>query len=278
LVECQNCGSNDLELVEVLEDERRRLRCLSCAHEWLRGEPKRVYKTTTTFQDLKGTFPSQDDVSAEALARASELAKAFRTTHVDMDPRVAAFRARYLDLFSQDALAHVTPDELKYFANSNLSGNPGTMTVFNNEWNRIGPNEAAYRVKDAIGYLLYGPENTYIEDRLTNLISIDKQRTMLGFREALLTKVLCMVEPDRFLPIFMYTGQAGKREIARSVYGLNLPAPEAVSWTIGRLIFWSNDLLMELAGSGFRDTAQVAGFLWWAKDQVTTTGEAPSDK
>lgn len=86
---------------------------------------------------------------------------------------------------------------------------------------------------------------------------------MPGFREALLTKVLCMVEPTRFLPINKYTGHAGKKEIAKWVYDLDLPRYKSVSWTIGRLIIWSNDLLLELAGDGFTDTEHAAGFLWF---------------
>lgn len=93
---------------------------------------------------------------------------------------------------------------------------------------------------------------------------------MKGFRESLLTKVLCIVHPDRFLPILVYTGSAGKREIAEKVFGLRMPAPESVSWTPGRLSYWSNDLLRELAGDGFVDTVHVAEFLWWAKDPVSS--------
>lgn len=46
-----------------------------------------------------------------------------------------------------------------------------------------------------------------------------------------------------------------------------MPAPKATSWTQGRLIFWSNDLLIELVGAGFADNQHAAQFLWWAKDQ-----------
>jgi hypothetical protein len=34
-----------IELIELLEDERRRVKCESCGHEWLRGEARVVYKT-----------------------------------------------------------------------------------------------------------------------------------------------------------------------------------------------------------------------------------------
>jgi hypothetical protein len=92
---------------------------------------------------------------------------------------------------------------------------------------------------------------------------------MTGFKEALLTRALCVMYPDRFLTILKYTTEAGgKREIARMVYGLELPAPESVNWTRGRLILWSNDLLHALVGEGFANQQHAAAFLWWAKDQV----------
>ncbi len=88
-----------------------------------------------------------------------------------------------------------------------------------------------------------------IEDRLEHLLSGTKPFAMTGFKEALLTRVLCVTYPDRFLTILKYTTEAGgKREIARMVYGLELPSPESVNWTRGRLILWSNDLLLDLAG------------------------------
>ena len=232
-VQCPNCESQGLELVEELDDGRRRLRCSSCGHEWLRGEARRVYRTATTITDLKATFPSPDDVQSARVEHVTGLRARFLQDHPDRDPKAVAFRERYRALFAPDELQKVSPEDLKYFANANLAANPGTMTVFNDEWNRLGPTEAARTVREAIAYLLYGPDNTFIEDRLTNLIVGRRGMGMKGFREALLTKVLCMVYPERMLPILMYTGLAGKKEIAESVYGLRLPAPESVS---GRLV------------------------------------------
>jgi hypothetical protein len=39
-----------------------------------------------------------------------------------------------------------------------------------------------------------------------------------------------------------------------------------VTWTRGRLILWSNDVLLALAGDGFAHTQHVSKFLWMAKD------------
>lgn len=282
-VACPECGSAELDLVEVLEDERRRLKCESCGHEWLRGEARVIYKTTRSIEDLRKSFPSPDDVRPEVAERARVLKEKYLKTHPAASSQALEFRERYQEVLSKEGLAQASPEDLKYFANSNLAGNPGNMSVFNTAWNELGANEGARLVKDAIEYLLYGPEETFLEDRLTNLIEGRRGFGMTGFREALLTKVLCMVEPTRFLPINKYTGQAGKKEIAKWVFDLNLPKPESVSWTIGRLIIWSNHLLVELAGDGFSDTEHAAGFLWWAKDErrqeagVNPTGDADDE-
>lgn len=183
------------------------------------------------------------------------------------DPRVAPYRATYQEIFSRDGLATADPQAFKNFANANIGANPGTMTMFNNAWNEMGPEAGAARVRKVVDYLLYGPEHRPLEDRLTALIQGSAPYQMTGFKEALLTKVLCIVQPDRLLTILMYTGTAGKREIARSVYGLELPDPHRVTWTIGRLILWSNDVLHQLVGQGFASQQRAAQFRWWAKDQ-----------
>ena len=111
------------------------------------------------------------------------------------------------------------------------------------------------------------PRSSYRASRVSDPYRVVRYLGMKGFRQALLTKVLCMVEPQRFIPILTYTSKAGKREYAKWVYDLDLPEPAAVSWTIGQLIVWSNDLLIDLAGEGFEHMEHVGEFLWWAWDQ-----------
>jgi hypothetical protein len=142
------------------------------------------------------------------------------------------------------------------------------MAGFNRAWNEIRPEEGTRRVVEALEYLLYGPSNRPLEHRLTDLIEEDKIG-MKGFKEALLTKVLCVVHPDRFLPILKYTGKAGKAEIANLVYNVRLPDPDRSRQRIGYLIVWSNDLLVDLLRNDFDDLIMAGSFLWWAKDRQT---------
>jgi hypothetical protein len=65
----------------------------------------------------------------------------------------------------------------------------------------------------------------------------------------------------------MYTELARKRGSASAVWGLELPDPETTTWAKGRLILWSNDLLLAL-GEGLRHQQHAAEFLCWAKDKA----------
>jgi hypothetical protein len=95
---------------------------------------------------------------------------------------------------------------------------------------------------------------------------------MTGFKESLLTRVLCVVQTHRFLPLLKYTTPSGgKKEMAQWVYGLELPQREKVSWTVGRLVTWSNDLLVEMLRDDFDDLQHASQSLWWAKDRKPGT-------
>ena len=142
------------------------------------------------------------------------------------------------------------------------------MSGFNRAWKTQGPEPAAELVRESIDYLLYGPESLRLEDRLTQLIEGKKGVGFPPFKESLLTKVLCVVEPDRFLPILRYSAATdGKKEITHLVFDLNLPPAEKTAWTIGRLAVWSNDLLRSLVGNDIPDLQQATAFLKWARNR-----------
>jgi hypothetical protein len=140
------------------------------------------------------------------------------------------------------------------------------MSGLNRAWKTQGADKAAQKVRDSIEYLLHGPDSLRLEDRLTQLIDGKKVGFPSFNKEPLLTKVLCVVEPDRFLPILKYSAPTdGKKEIVKLVFELDLPPAEKVAWTIGRLAVWSNDLLRSLIGNDMPDLQQATRFLAWAK-------------
>jgi hypothetical protein len=266
---CSTCQTDEhVELVAKLSGTQRKIKCANCGSEWLRGEPARQKIPRPTLEDIKERFPRPGDIDPEKRKRANELKAEFLKREPEPEPNVAPFWDKYQQVFSAQGLPRANPQDLKDFANSNVGANPGNMSVFNNAWNEMGADAAAARVRNGVDYLLRGTSPDTLEDRLTALITDTKSFGMKGFKESLLTKVLCIAHPDEYLTILKYTGDAGKREIARSVWGLELPDPERVDWTIGRLILWSNDLLRVLLGEGFRHQQHAAAFLWWAKDRA----------
>ncbi|WP_017197900.1 hypothetical protein [Arthrobacter sp. M2012083] len=269
LVECSHCQTDEhVRLVELLTGTQKKLMCENCGQAWLRGAPARQKVQLPTLEEIKKRFPKPGDVDPQKLARANVLKVEFLRREPEPVPNVAPYWTRYQQVFSAEGLPKADPQDFKDFGNSNVGANPGNMSVFNEAWNEIGPDAGAARVREVVEYLLRGASPVDLEDRLTILIQDTKSIGMKGFKESLLTKVLCIVYPDRYLTILKYTGEAGKREIARSLWGLELPDPERVDWTIGRLILWSNDLLLALLGDGFRHQQHASEFLWWAKDKA----------
>ena len=141
------------------------------------------------------------------------------------------------------------------------------MSGFNRAWKAQGPERAAQLVRRAIEYLLYGPESLRLEDRFTQLVDGKKDLGFPSFKESLLTKVLCVVEPDRSCRSSVL-GRDGRQEgDGQLVFDLDLPPAAQATWTIGRLAVWSNDLLRSLVGNDVPDLQQAAQFLTWAKNR-----------
>jgi hypothetical protein len=269
LIACPNCNSEDINGTPQ-PDSRLLIHCNDCGHEWLRGEARRDpgRPAVQTIDSLRAAFPTAAAVRPDVRERVAMLQAEFMLDRPEPDPEVAEYRARYQELFSRDGLATAPPEDLLHFANSNTVAAPGNMSGFNRAWKTQGPEKAATQIRATIRHLLYGPESLPLEDRLTQLIDGKKGLGFPSFKESLLTKVLCVVEPDRFLPLLKYsTATDGKKEIAKLVFDLDLPPAAKASWTIGRLATWSNDLLRSLVGNDIPDLEHAAQFLRWAKNQ-----------
>jgi hypothetical protein len=265
LVICPLCADDeDIYLLENLPDGRKKVECRRCDYTWEHGEARLVDGAHVTSPILlRDRFAKADDVEPAIRARAERLkVKFLATVQPQPDPRVPLFWAKYQRIFSGEGLATADPADLKAFANDPTGVYAGIMTEFNKAWN-ANPALGAAQVRQVVEYLLRGSDPS-LENRLTDLIRGKFHFSIPGFKEALLSKALSVVYPERFLTIVTY-GQ--KAIMAKAVYGLDLPTPDQVSWTIGRLIVWSNDLLNELTGDGFVDRPHAGEFLWWAKDK-----------
>jgi len=269
LITCPTCSSEDIG-GQPQPDGRLLIHCDSCGNEWLRGETRRdpARPAVRSIDSLQAEFPTAADVRPDVRDRVLLLQSEFQLDPPAPDPAVEPFRARYAELFSRERLSGATPEQLHHFVNSDTVASAGNVSGFNRAWKTQGPDRSADQVRATIEYLLYGPESLRLEDRLTQLVDGKKGVGFPGFKESLLTKVLCVVEPERFLPILKYSTAAdGKKEIAKLVFDLDLPPAEKVAWTIGRLVLWSNDLLRSLVGNDIPDLQRAAAFLGWAKSR-----------
>jgi len=279
IISCANCHSdNDIHLEGMGPDGSRILRCGECGHTW---SPVVVNHaptfTRTPFEMAQGRFANAEMVEPALAARVKKLKTKFLKagTGAEVDPAVEAYYARCRELFSVEGLESCTPKDLKDFVSSPIGPSIGNTSMFSRAWKRLGEDVAADRTRASISYLLRGPDAVPLEDRLTQLIEDHAGTGMPGVKEAVLTKVLCIMQPERFLPILTYaTEETGKADLTRAVYGLHLPKVDLTSMQVGRLAVWSNDLLLELAGEGFTGPQHVAEFIWWAKDRVDHTALA----
>jgi Zn ribbon nucleic-acid-binding protein len=267
LIVCPNCSSEDITGT-AQPDSTLLIHCADCGHEWVRGEARRDpgRPAVQTIDSLHASFPTAASVRPDIRERVEVLKAEFQLTKPEPDPDIAAFRDRYQQLFTADGLADATPEQLLHFATSDTLASAGNMSGLNRAWKTQGADTAAHKVRESIEFLLHGPASLRLEDRLTQLLDGKKIGLPSFNKEPLLTKVLCVAEPERFLPVLKYTAPTdGKKEIVKLVFDLDLPAAEKVAWTIGRVAVWSNDLLRSLVGNDIPDLHQATKFLAWAK-------------
>jgi len=278
LIVCPLCvREDDIHLVRTLPDGRKEARCDDCDFVFAYGtptpEPKAATPRRTTtrtkaparpaalpLEVARRQFAALAEVTDGVRDRVDELKREFLQTPYVPDPVIASHWRKYGWAFSADGIEKVADFDLKQFVHDPTGLDQGSTAELDKAWTLMGELEGARRVRATVQHLLRGTGP--VEDRMTDLVDGGYAMAMPGFGEALLTKTLAIADADRFLPIGTY---AEKRELAASLAGLDLPESGTASWTIGRLAVWSNDLLVDLAGSGFDDLHQVAAFLRWAQ-------------
>jgi hypothetical protein len=223
-------------------------------------------------------FPTLDDVPGTSLQRLASLKAAWPRQRARPDPYAADFRRLHELMFSRAGLPHAEPGQLKDFVTSDVLALSGNTTSFSRDWNRLGDRDATERFRSVIEYLLRGesgededsPDDPALEDRFTALVEQRSPYAMAGVREPILSHVLTVARPERFLPLLRVEGGPGgegKRDIVRSLLGVELPAVDRSRHTVGKVACGSNDLLVDALGAGFVDVDDAAAFLLWAHAQ-----------
>lgn len=193
------------------------------------------------FRLVRG-YPLQED--NDHLAARDELLGLL--TRESLDAAIADAGRFDMDAFMRLAHAH----HASY-------GYPGDQPQINVHL-RSGP-QAIPKLAGTIRHLLYGPGSELA--RLDDVLNRNSPWKVRGFAEALAVKCLAIVYPDRWLPLFVYPGDNGKRAMMRL---LSIQPLDEHGKSQAALAKESNDVLRELLNPYFaNDPLGPVVFLWW---------------
>jgi 5-methylcytosine-specific restriction protein B len=145
---------------------------------------------------------------------------------------------------------------------SNAYGGAGNQGQINS-YLSAGP-EAIAPLARTIRHLLYSPGDEV--DRLEDVLD-NPEWKVRGFGEALATKCLAIVYPDRWVPLFVYRGENGKRAVMR-LPDLPVEPLDERGKSRAQLAKESNDVLRDLLRPYYGDDSWGAMvFLWWLLKQ-----------
>lgn len=131
-----------------------------------------------------------------------------------------ADRVHLATLIADGAIGDADPAELGKIWNSRRYGGPGPMAGLN----RSVQDPATYdRLLDSIQYLCWGDGED--PDRIDAVLT-DSRWKISGLGESVIMKLLAISHPERYLPVFPYSGDQGKQRLLRL---LELPEPSGAS-------------------------------------------------
>ncbi len=179
------------------------------------------------------------------------------TRHLEM-------QEEFVGLLAEDSLAAPASFDLDLFRKllADNYGHPGHQSNLNRFLQEEGRPGVA-RLTKALSYVLYGDEDE--AKRLDAVTDPDFGLRVFGLGEAVLTKCLSIVFPERWLPLFMFgsTEGKGKEDILEL---LEAGLEDAASLSMGERAVRSNDALRELTEPLAPEEPWVqASFLWWLR-------------
>lgn len=170
------------------------------------------------------------------------------------DEEANADRRRFAEMLAPDRIALTDIAELRLIWNTGRWGGPGVMPTLNRT---IRDADAAEydRIIDAFRYLCWGDDPD--EVRIDKLLD-DPKYKITGLGESVILKMLAICHPDRYIPVFPYSGANGKRMM------LNALGLAETSGTRGEIQVGSNDTLRRRLDSYLpNDPWRMMQFLYW---------------
>jgi len=187
----------------------------------------------------------------------------------DEDNRSLDFAKTYKRHFSDKGLKDLDAATFREFISSREYGYTGVIGALNRFLDEADE-EDEERLRGALRHLLHGPGP--VEERLAAVIDRDGEMRVPGLAEVACAKVLAVMDPSRFLPVFRYKGRTGKRH-GLEILGLSLGEPED-DLSAARLAVRSNDLLVAALKPHLGHTLEMARFLSWARARLAGEDDA----
>jgi 5-methylcytosine-specific restriction protein B len=186
----------------------------------------------------------------------------YPTPH-DLEPRVA--RQRMAELLARGQVLVADIEDIRGIWTSHAYGFPGPMPRLNGYVRDADPAQAQEFLRN-VDYLLWGPESDVA--RINALLDAE-DRGVPGLGESVVMKLLAVARPDRYLPVYPYGGDHGKK---RMLDALHLPAPNP-SLSKGEIQVEANDRLFGTLAPFFPDDPWgMNRFLYWLLERPAAVG------
>ena len=223
--------------------------------------------------------PDVDPSGADDPPPPTELAEAVAEFRRDTDyptahdDRRIAERHPLLEMLKPDRLAITDRAELRRIWTTRAYGSPGPQANLNRTLRDA--DDAEYeRILEILDYLCWGGGND--ASRIDRVLD-DPEYKVNGLGESVISKLLAICYPDRYLCVYPYSGKQGKLRMLRA---LDLQEPHADA-TRGRRHVDSNDRLRKRLERFFPgDPWGMMRFLYWYLDWdgESTPGETEQDQ
>lgn len=190
----------------------------------------------------------------------------------DKDDNAKADRAMMAAQLAPDEVTVMDLVDLRRIYNSNRYANPGPQSVLNSTLRDATPAELQDYL-ERIHFLLWGEGDD--ADRIDELLDPNR-KYIKGLGESVIMKLLSIVKPETYLPVFPYSGDFGKARFLKA-FGLELPDPKL---SPGRRQVAANGALRSRLDPLFpNDPWGQAQFMYWlvqqpSAEEVTTQTEA----
>ncbi|MDP8975659.1 MAG: AAA family ATPase [Actinomycetota bacterium] len=210
-----------------------------------------------------GSVPPGSDLAdeVEAFKRSRPYPQEKDRWHHDQRDEMAA-------RLTPESLQDLDLDTFRLLINGKRYGNPGPQSRLNTFLGEAGPDDLS-RLTHAVRYLLWGEDND--PTRIDRVLDQD-DLGVYGLGESVVMKLLSVAHPERYVPVFPYTGEMGKLAMLDL---LGVEHPDVADGSRGSRQVAANDALRSVLQPHFDDDAWGMGqFLYWkrAQDEAAPRG------